>query len=108
MREVLRRHCTGATALQRCARPRADPWAARGREGERGQHDPTRTAGEADPERKGWPVPAVTIPNAATAPSLKGYLAVPPVGSGPWPGVVVLHEVFGLNDDIRQQADRLA
>jgi len=50
----------------------------------------------------------VTIPNAATAPSLKGYLAVPPVGSGPWPGVVVLHEAFGLNDDIRQQADRLA
>jgi carboxymethylenebutenolidase len=33
---------------------------------------------------------------------------VPPVGDGPWPGVVVLHESFGLIDDIRQQADRLA
>jgi carboxymethylenebutenolidase len=33
---------------------------------------------------------------------------VPPVGDGPWPGVVVLHEAFGLIDDIRQQADRLA
>jgi carboxymethylenebutenolidase len=33
---------------------------------------------------------------------------VPPVGDGPWPGVVVLHEIFGLTDDIRQQADRLA
>jgi carboxymethylenebutenolidase len=33
---------------------------------------------------------------------------VPPVGDGPWPAVVVLHESFGLIDDIRQQADRLA
>jgi carboxymethylenebutenolidase len=48
-------------------------------------------------------VPAVTIEE-----ELKAHVAVPPVGSGPWPGVVVLHEAFGLNDDIRQQADRLA
>ncbi len=39
---------------------------------------------------------------------LKAHLATPPVGGGPWPGVVVLHEAFGLNDDIRAQADRLA
>src|SRR3954447_3414532 len=39
---------------------------------------------------------------------VKAHLAVPPVGPGPWPGVVVLHESFGLNDDIRQHADRLA
>jgi carboxymethylenebutenolidase len=49
-----------------------------------------------------------TVPNAASAPQLDAHLAVPPVGEGPWPGVVVLHEVFGLNDDVRQQADRLA
>lgn len=36
------------------------------------------------------------------------YLAVPPVGTGPWPAVVVVHEAFGLTDDTRQQADRLA
>jgi carboxymethylenebutenolidase len=36
-----------------------------------------------------------------------GYLAVPE-GAGPWPGVVVVHEVFGLNDDIRRIADRFA
>lgn len=53
-------------------------------------------------------MPATTIPGATTAPELRAHLAVPPVGSGPWPGVVVLHEAFGLNDDIRQQADRLA
>ena len=39
--------------------------------------------------------------------TLPGYLAVP-AGAGPWPGVVVLHEVFGLTDDIRKQADRFA
>jgi carboxymethylenebutenolidase len=53
-------------------------------------------------------VPDVTVPGASSAPQLRAHLAVPPVGSGPWPGVVVLHEVFGLTVDIRQQADRLA
>ena len=43
-----------------------------------------------------------------TAQNTRGYLAVPGTGSGPWPGVVVIHEVFGLNADIRSQADRLA
>ena len=46
--------------------------------------------------------------------SVPAYLAVPsgsagPAASGgPWPGVVVLHEAFGLNADIRGHADRLA
>src|SRR4051794_11681347 len=48
-------------------------------------------------------MPGITLPG-----ELKAHLAVPPVAEPPWPGVVVLHEVFGLNDDIRQQADRLA
>lgn len=42
------------------------------------------------------------------APGLRAHLSVPPVGAGPWPGVVVLHEAFGLTDDVRQQADRLS
>ncbi len=37
----------------------------------------------------------------------RGYLALP-VGSGPWPGVVVIQEWWGLNDNIRDIADRLA
>ena len=36
------------------------------------------------------------------------HVVTPPVGDGPWPGVVVLHEAFGLNDDIREHAGRLA
>jgi carboxymethylenebutenolidase len=46
------------------------------------------------------------MPEVSIAPT-RGYLAIP-AGSGPWPGVVVIHEIFGLNADIRSQADRLA
>jgi carboxymethylenebutenolidase len=45
-----------------------------------------------------YPVPGGT---------LRAYLATP-AGDGPWPGVVVVHEAFGLTDDIREQADRFA
>ena len=39
--------------------------------------------------------------------SLRGYLAKP-LGNGPWPGVVAVHEALGLNGIVRRQADRLA
>ena len=39
--------------------------------------------------------------------TLRGYLATP-AGAGPFPGVVMIHEAFGLNDQIRRHADRLA
>lgn len=35
----------------------------------------------------------------------RGYLAMPP-GEGPWPGVVVVQEWWGLNENIRDTADR--
>ena len=35
------------------------------------------------------------------------YLALP-AGDGPWPGVVVLHELLGVTADIRGTADRFA
>jgi carboxymethylenebutenolidase len=47
-------------------------------------------------------VPEVTIG------LMSGYLAVPAGSEDPWPGVVVIHEIFGLNRDIRAHADRLA
>ena len=31
-----------------------------------------------------------------------------PVGDGPWPGVVMLHEIWGIDDVLRRQAARLA
>ena len=40
--------------------------------------------------------------------ALRAYLAEPPTGTGPWPGVVLLHEILGLTRDIRSHADRLA
>src|SRR5260221_14725166 len=39
--------------------------------------------------------------------ALRGYLASPP-GTGPWPAVVMIHEIFGLDDVMRGHADRLA
>jgi carboxymethylenebutenolidase len=51
-------------------------------------------------------MPDIDFPAAGQ--SGRGYLAVPPVGPGPWPGVVVIHEITGLNADIRQKADELA
>jgi carboxymethylenebutenolidase len=38
---------------------------------------------------------------------LRGYLASP-AGIGPWPAVVMIHEVFGLDEVMRGHADRLA
>src|SRR3954462_5888815 len=38
---------------------------------------------------------------------LAGYLAWPE-GAGPWPGVIVIHEAYGLNDNIKDIARRLA
>jgi carboxymethylenebutenolidase len=53
-------------------------------------------------------MPAITVPRTGSASGYRAHLAVPPVGEGPWPGVVVLHEAFGLTNDIREHADRLA
>jgi carboxymethylenebutenolidase len=36
------------------------------------------------------------------------YLAEPTDTDGPRPGIVVIHEAYGLDDDIRAKADRLA
>ncbi len=50
-------------------------------------------------------MPDVTIP--AERGALAGYLAEP-TGPAPWPGVVVIHDAFGMTRDVRNQADWLA
>ena len=42
-----------------------------------------------------------------TVGDLPAYRAVP-AGEGPWPGLVLVHEMFGLDDEMRRHADRLA
>lgn len=51
-----------------------------------------------------------TVP-AADRSSVPAYVAVPVTTShrrGPWPGVVLVHDAFGLTDDAKEQADWLA
>jgi len=55
-------------------------------------------------------MPMTTIPSAGGTP-LPAYLSLPvPTADrpGPWPAVVVVHDAFGLGDDIKLQADWLA
>ena len=47
----------------------------------------------------------VTIPSGNS--TFEGYLARPE-GNGPFPAVVVIHEIFGLNDNIKDIARRFA
>ena len=50
------------------------------------------------------PVPELTY--SASSGEFDASLAQPR-GPGPWPGVVVIQDALGLNDDIREQADRV-
>jgi dienelactone hydrolase len=44
-----------------------------------------------------------TLTNIQVTPELGGLLAVPQ-GAGPWPAVVMVHEVFGIDDNMKAQA----
>ncbi|MEO8611359.1 MAG: dienelactone hydrolase family protein [Chloroflexota bacterium] len=48
-----------------------------------------------------------TVPIPNTSADVTAYFALPE-GEGPFPGVVVIHEAFGLNDNIRDIARRFA
>jgi dienelactone hydrolase len=43
----------------------------------------------------------VSVPRA-NAKGVMDSFFVKPEGSGPFPGMIVIHEIFGLNDNIRQ------
>lgn len=49
----------------------------------------------------------MTLIDIQITPELKGMLAVPE-GEGPWPGVIMVHEVFGIDDNMQAQMRRLA
>ncbi|MEO7420980.1 MAG: dienelactone hydrolase family protein [Ornithinibacter sp.] len=42
-----------------------------------------------------------------TVGAIPAYRSVPE-GEGPWPGMVLVHEIFGLDDSMRRHADRVA
>ncbi|WP_210505553.1 dienelactone hydrolase family protein [Naasia sp. SYSU D00057] len=44
---------------------------------------------------------------AGASPRLRGALGIP-AGDGPWPGVVLVYEAFGLTDEMRRQVARMA
>ncbi len=50
---------------------------------------------------------AINTDVAGTSVALTGVLGIP-AGSGPWPAVVVVHEAFGVNDEMRKQVRHLA
>ena len=49
----------------------------------------------------------VQLTDIQITPELKGVIAVPD-GKGPWPAVVMVHEVFGIDDAMRSQITRMA
>lgn len=49
----------------------------------------------------------VSVPRANGKGTLESFF-VGPAGAGPFPGLVVIHEAFGLNDNIRSIAGRFA
>ncbi|MEO8261178.1 MAG: dienelactone hydrolase family protein [Pseudolysinimonas sp.] len=50
----------------------------------------------------------ITLPDAPDgSPGLRGVLGVPD-GTGPWPGVVMVHEAYGVNEVMRRQVARMA
>lgn len=52
-------------------------------------------------------MPDLTIPSPGGT-DINAYLSTPTSGTGPWPGVVVIHDAFGLSRVTREHADRLA
>lgn len=67
-----------------------------------------RPHSSAPDESRGMPTIGLTpSPVHGTSQGLNAYLAKP-TRQGPWAGAVLVHEIFGLDDAMREHADRLA
>lgn len=90
-----------ATPPPQAAQPSADnvPGAA--------EENQSSGANDADPGDR--PVVAETLPYAEVGEQLVyGYFAFPADMVGPLPGMIVIHERWGLDDGVRAQAERVA
>ena len=65
---------------------------------------PTDNVGAVDTEVRAGSRAYATLDGEA----VEGYLARPKTGSGPFPAVLLIHEWWGLNDNIRSMARRFA
>jgi carboxymethylenebutenolidase len=94
--------CGGAQAGAAEARRQADAMAAM-------HHDDAPVPSPAAQTPPGAPVEGREVTyGAAKGQALKGYFTRPAEAAEGLPGVIVFHEWWGLNDNIRAMADRLA
>jgi carboxymethylenebutenolidase len=86
---------------------------APGGEGEPASHDTGLTGAVSEDafkalhELKGEAAPPARGSEIELA-GTRAYLSLPEAGEAPYPGLVVIHEWWGLNDNIRHWSDRLA
>ncbi len=72
-------------------------------------HDDSPTASPVTYPKPSQPVTGSEVVYATVGgKQVKGYLVRPSAAKGPLPGIIVVHEWWGLNDNIRHAADRLA
>jgi len=62
---------------------------------------------QADDKSESAKVSGSSVSYMPESPKVKGHFAVP-AGEGPFPGLVVIHEWWGLNQQIKDEVERLA
>jgi carboxymethylenebutenolidase len=80
----------------------------RDRRMEREHAGETPTATDATRGLRGTTVGADVVYAAGSGTTATGYLSLPEAGASGIPGVIVIHEWWGLNDNVRRLTDRLA
>lgn len=98
--------CLMMTVAQAAPRLSDSDYIARMAQMHAGEHPTANSASTAKPA---MPVIFRTVQYATVdGKPVRGYLAQPKQAHGRLPGIIVIHEWWGLNDNIRAMADRLA